>query len=128
MRPDGSNPCRHIERFRELPRERYLSMDEIARLGVAMNEMLASGDITPEAAAAIRLLLLTGARKNEILTIERSWIDLHRQVVNVPDRKTGKKPLYLSDAAVAVMREVFETADPDSPYLLPGRAIGKPLN
>lgn len=128
MRREGSNPCRHIERFREQPRERYLSMDEIARLGVAMGEMLASGEITPEAAAAIRLLLLTGARKNEILTVERSWIDLDRKVINLSDSKTGKKPLYLSDAAVAVVRDVLGTADPESPYLLPGRATGKPLN
>lgn len=54
-------------------------------------------------AAAVRLLLLNGARLNEILTAQRDWVDLERRVIDLPHSETGKKPIYLSDAAVAVI-------------------------
>lgn len=128
-RDQGTNPCRYVERFREAARERYLSADEIARLGAAMAEMLTVGDIYPEAAAAVRLLLLTGARLNEVLTARWDWVDLERRVIDLPDSKTGKKPLYMSDAALAVVAELGAARrDLDNPYLLPGRRRGKPLN
>lgn len=129
MRENGSNPCRHVERFREEARERYLSVAEISQLGAALTEMVDGGEIWPEAAAAIRLLLLTGARLNEILTAEWSWVDLDRRVISLPDSKTGKKPIFLSAAAVELIAELRENRrDPESPYLLPGRSKGKPLN
>ena len=62
-RPANSNPCRHVEKFKERGRERYLSEDEMARLGQALNE----ADEWPTALLAIRLLVLTGLRKSEVL-------------------------------------------------------------
>lgn len=128
-RSPGSNPCKHVEKFREQARERYLSADEIGRIGAAMEAMLKEQDIRPEAAAAVRLLLLTGARLNEILTARWDWIDLERRVIDLPDSKTGKKPIYLSDAALEVIAELKATRrDPKNPYLLAGRSKGKALN
>jgi integrase len=128
-RDQGTNPCRYVERFREEARERYLSADEIGRIGAAMTEMLAAGDIYPESAAAVRLLLLTGARLNEILTARWDWVDVERRVINLPDSKTGKKPIYLSDAALEVIAELEGARrDSNNPFLLPGRRRGKPLN
>ena len=66
LRPDGSNPCRHVKRFREEKRERFLSDDEYQRLGTVLREVEVDGSETPAAVAAIRLLMLTGCRLSEI--------------------------------------------------------------
>jgi hypothetical protein len=57
LRPDGSNPCRHVEKFAELKRERMPSPAELARLG----EALAAYDGSPYAVAAVKLLVFTGS-------------------------------------------------------------------
>jgi integrase len=66
LRPDGSNPCRLIEKFAERKRERMLSPVELARLG----EALGSFDSSPYAVAAVKLLVFTGARLGEVLGLE----------------------------------------------------------
>src|SRR5262249_40377340 len=70
IRPDGSNPCRHVSKFREARRERMLSAVELAALGDA----IAGYEGANFAAAAIRLLLLTGARRGEILGLKWAWV------------------------------------------------------
>jgi hypothetical protein len=67
-RPDGSNFCRHVERYREQHRERFLSAAELARLGDALAEAEDRGE-SPHVVAALRLLIFTGARRSEILTL-----------------------------------------------------------
>lgn len=67
LRSDGTNPCRHVERFRETKRERFLSSAEIAKIGDALAALEREGKITGAAAAAVRVLLLTGARRGEVL-------------------------------------------------------------
>ena len=64
-RPEGSNPCRHIQRYREEARERYLSVSELQRLGEALSKA-EQGVTRPQKIAAIRLLVLTGCRSSEI--------------------------------------------------------------
>ncbi len=66
LRPEGSNPCRGIRRNRRKGRERFLSDDEIRRLSATLKAHL---DRRPHEVALIRLLLLTGSRRNEILTL-----------------------------------------------------------
>lgn len=128
-REPGTNPCRHVEKFKEHARERYLSAEELIGLGKALETFAKEGRVSKEAVAAIRLLLLTGARLNEILTARRDWVDLERQVINLPDSKTGKKPVFLSEPAIEVIRQLdVEREDTKNPYLLPGRSKGKPLN
>jgi integrase len=68
LRPDGSNPCRHVEKFKENKRERYLTGDELARLGDALTEAEQAATELPSVIAAVRLLVLTGCRLSEILT------------------------------------------------------------
>ena len=129
LREQGTNPCKHVVKYKEHARERYLTADEIGALGEALDEMVASDELWEEAAGAIRLLLLTGARLNEILTIERDWIDLERRVVVLPDSKTGKKLLYLSEPAAEVIVGLLDlTRVPGSRFLLPGRHEGRPFN
>ena len=66
LRPDGSNPCRHVKRFKEEKRERFLSDEEYRRLGSALREIEQELSEPPAAIAAIRLLMLTGCRLSEI--------------------------------------------------------------
>jgi hypothetical protein len=72
LRPDGSNPCRHVEKFREGRRERFLSQAELSRPGDTLREAEQEKSCSPWVIAAIRLLTLTGARRNEILTLHGS--------------------------------------------------------
>ena len=129
MREMGSNPCKHVERFKERSRERYLTTAELSRLGQEIEKMLAAGEVYPEAAAAIRLLLLTGARLNEVLQARWAWVSFEKRTIMLPDSKTGKKDIFLSVEALKVLEWLkSHSRDPSSPYILPGRTPGKPLN
>ncbi|MFO6430275.1 tyrosine-type recombinase/integrase [Erythrobacter sp. W302b] len=128
LRPAGSNPCRHVERFKEQPRSRYLCAEELVRLGATMREMVEKGNLSPSAANAVRLLLLTGARLNEILTARWDWVDRDRCVLSLPDSKTGAKPVYLSAGALLVLDDQ-RSHSADNPYIFPGRsAEGRMIN
>jgi integrase len=102
LRPDNSNPCRHIERYSERKRERMLSQAELARLGDA----LAGYRGSPYPVAAIKLLVFTGARLGEILSLEWSWIDFERGEARLPDSKSGPKALHLPPPALAILAEL----------------------
>ncbi|MCY4551215.1 MAG: integrase family protein [Defluviicoccus sp.] len=69
--PPGGNPCRALRLYRERSRDRFLTAGEYRQLGRALGEAAAAADgsLWPSAVAAIRLLLLTGCRKGEILTL-----------------------------------------------------------
>lgn len=113
----SSNPCVHVEKNKTAKRGRVLTADEWKALG----EALATGDEHPPAIAAIRLLALTGARRNEILTARVDWID--RNCIRLPDSKTGPKVIALPAAAVAIVKEL-RTTWPFSPWLIPGSLPG----
>ena len=85
-----------MRRYRLKPRERFLSLDELKRLGFVLDH---TGDT--HAAAAIRLLLFTGARSSEITGLEWDWIRGTRAVL--PDSKTGPKAIQLPPPARAVL-------------------------
>ncbi|HME70493.1 MAG TPA: site-specific integrase [Myxococcota bacterium] len=134
LRPDGTNPCRHVERYREGRRERFLSAREMARLG----EVLAKAQreaVEPEAAiAALRLLLLLGARKSEILTLKWQFVDLERRCLRLPESKSGAKVIPLNAPAVEVLAGLAHTRDERakrneavSPWVIAGRHPGKPF-
>jgi integrase len=116
----SANPCRGIERYSEQGRERFLTSDELARLGDALRETR----IDPFAAAAIRLLILTGARLREILDAQWPHVDIERGVIFLPDSKTGKKPVYLSAAALEVLAGLSRIEG--NPYIIPGEKAGQP--
>ena len=115
LRPQGSNPCRDMRRYRTTPRERFLSLDELKRLGFVLDH---ADD--RQAAAAIRLLLFTGARSSEITGLRWDWIRGARAVL--PDSKTGPKTVQLPPPARAVLnglprqgRFVFPNRKGDGP-------------
>ena len=129
LRADGVNPCRHVERNPENKRERYLGSEEIAALGKALRDGLALQEENHYMAAAIQLLLLTGARVSEILGTRWEWVDLDRRVINLPDSKTGAKQLFLSEPAVVVIRGLSELPrSKGQPFVIRGRSIAKPFD
>jgi integrase len=102
---EARSPCEGVERYPEKGRERFLTIDELGRLGGALTAFEANGGC-PFSAAAIRLLALTGARLREVLDAQWQHVDLGRGMIFLPDSKTGKKPIYLSAAAQAVLADL----------------------
>lgn len=138
--PDGKNPARGIERFREDGRERFLSTDEMKRLGKAMVEAETIGlphsaseskhapksknrtIYGPHAVGAIRLLLLTGCRLREVLDLEWSSVDAVRGLLFLPDSKTGRKTVVLASAAQEVLKGLPRVGR----FVIAGRNAGMP--
>lgn len=120
LRLPGSNPCRHIERYEEKPRSRYLSVEELKALGAALEAMSVDKTLSASASNAIRLLLLTGARLNEVLGAEWQWVDYKRKLIALPDSKTGAKPVFLSEAAITILKQQKAIAG-NSTFIFPGR-------
>jgi integrase len=119
--PRWENPCRFIERNPETKRERYLSREELDRLGDALRQAEEKG-AHPSAMLAIRLLALTGARKSEILTLKREWVDFQRGLAFLPTSKTGQKVLPLGEAALFLIQEAAEKVG--NPYVCWGEGAG----
>ena len=119
---EGYNPARGIERYPERPRERFLSPEEIGRLGAALHG--AEGRFDVWSLAAIKLLLLTGARLREVLDARWEQLDVARSCLFLQDTKTGPRPLYLNSAALAILDALPRA--PGNPYIIPGRGGGAP--
>ena len=133
--PRGTNPARDITHFREQARERFLSMEELARLGDALREAEIAGSFLPAPIAALRLLLLTGCRVGEILHLRWEYVDFERGLLLLPDSKTGRKPVVLNAPALQVLASlprvgsfVIYGDDPERPRAdlnRPWRAVAK---
>lgn len=102
-RDPNSNPCRLIKKYREKSRQRFLSNEELERLGSVLSDLEARGEESPFVISAIRLLLLTGARLGEVLPLEWKYVDLQRSLIALPDSKTGQKTIFLNAAATATL-------------------------
>jgi integrase len=145
--PEGHpNPARKIKRYRESARERFLTSDELARLGDVLHEGETIGlpytldgavskharkpenrrvVLDPFATAAIRLLILTGARLREILNAQWAQLDLERGILFLSDSKTGRKPIYLGPAALSVLTALPRLAG--NPHIIAsGMRDGRP--
>jgi integrase len=121
LRPDGSNPCRHVPKYREVKRERYLSQIELQHLGQVLSEAEQDGSETPYVVAAFRLLLLTGCRLGEIQTLQ--WKFITGDGMELPDTKTGARRIPLPQAARAVLSTLPRL--PGNPYVIAGKMPGK---
>lgn len=102
IRPEASNPCRRIQKYKESSRDRFLSTDELNRLGKALDAAERDGE-HPSGIAIIRLLLLTGCRRNEILTLQWSFVDFEHGCLRLPDTKTGAKVVHLGPPALDLL-------------------------
>lgn len=142
--PEGFNPTRAVKRFKEQGRQRYLSDEELARLGnvlhLAETEGLpwtikATGDRLKHVAKdnqtiiypshvtnAVRLLLMTGCRLREILHLQWKEVDLGRGLLFLPDSKTGRKTVILNRSAIAIL----EAMDHTDRHVIPGDIPDQP--
>jgi integrase len=140
------NPVRGIEKNAEKGRERYLTHKELARLGEALRLAETTGlpwtvdedkptanhapkepnrrtVLDPFAVAAIRLLIFTGARVGEILNARWDQVDFQRGILFLADSKTGRKPVYLSTATVAVLSNLPKVEC--TPFIIAGAKPGE---
>lgn len=126
LRPDGSNPRKHIKKYPEEKRERFFSAAELRRVGEVLREMEVEGVEQPSAILAVRLLILTGCRLNEIMTLKWEYVDFTDKVLRLPDSKTGAKVVHLGQPAV----ELLKTAEriEDNPWVVTGTLEGKRLS
>jgi integrase len=125
LRSDGSNPVRHVKKYREDKRERYLTGQELQQLGAALTDAQTKRTESPFAIAAIGLLVLTGARLTEILTLRWAHVDLENGVLRLPDSKTGAKLIYLNDAATKLLRTMPRIQG--NHYVIAGKKAGARL-
>ncbi len=124
VRPDNSNPCLHVEKYSEKARERFLSTRELKKLGRTLAVVERAGN-APYVVAAIRLLLFTGARLGEILSLRWDYVDFEAQCLRLPDSKTGAKTIALSAPALQVLADVPRMAD--NPHIICGSKAGAAL-
>ena len=101
--PEGGNPCRFVKKYRSRSCERFLSEQEFRRLGRVLSEVESEGKVSRSGVAALRLLMLTGCRRNEILTLRWEDIDLGAGEIRLRDAKTGARQVALSPAARKVL-------------------------
>ncbi len=103
MAPPGRNPCRHVRYYREASRERFLTPEEFRHLGAALKRLEAEDSMMPSAIAALRLLMLTGCRSDEILSLKWDDVDRTSRVLRLRDAKTGPRMVPLTRAAMKVL-------------------------
>lgn len=125
LRPDGTNPRRHIKKYPERKRERYFSSAELQAIGRVLGEMEEERIELPSAIAAVRLLLFTGCRLGEIMTLRWEYVDLPSKLIRLPNSKTGAKEVHLGNAAIAVLEQITPAAD--NPFVIEGRNAGAHL-
>jgi integrase len=109
------NPTRGVERFKTVRKERYLSEREIAALAEALAEFEREDERYGVMADSVRLLMLTGCRKSEILTLQWDFVDWTKGCLRLPESKTGAKVVPLADDAIAVLKRRWdETRKPEA--------------
>ena len=115
-RSEGSNPCVGIKRYRRRGREGFLTADDIRRLGEVLDRHEADH---PQIVAIVRLLLLTGCRKSEIVTLK--WSFYREGKLFLPDSKVGPRTVWLSSAA----RDVLDALPRKAAWVFPSPYTGR---
>lgn len=124
LRPDNTNPCRSVKKYKEHYRTRYLSKVELEALSKTLKELEPTYS-NPCHIAMLRLLLLTGARVNEIRTAKWEWIDFDQRLLLLPDSKTGKRVIFITDPVLTVLNSLPRING--YPYILFGNKKEEPM-
>ena len=125
MTPPRRNPCRSVRLYKKVRRERFLTSDEYRRLGRVLDEAETTGGFLPFGIAAIRLLLLTGCRKNEIVTLRWDDIDRTAGEIRIRDAKTGARRIPLTPAVEWVLAGIPRIEG--NPWVITGKLPGDHL-
>lgn len=126
LRPDGSNPRKYIKKYPEEKRERFLSAGELRRLGEVLCEMQDERIERPSAILAVRLLILTGCRLGEIMTLRWDYVELPAKALRLPVSKTGAKTVLLGQPAVELLLSAERTDG--NPWVIAGTIEGQRLS
>jgi integrase len=125
LRDKNTNPAVGVEKFKEKSRERFLSARELGRLGIALARAERKQTETPWVLAAIRLLIFTGMRRNEVLGLRWQHVNTDRAMLSLPESKTGSRAVYLSAPALAVLTSLPRVAK--NPFVIVGEKAGRHL-
>jgi integrase len=120
-RADGSNPCRHVPKYPEKQRERFLSKEEIAQLWGVLDSRLSRSVESVYVVAAFKLLILTGCRLREIQTLR--WENVKGPHIDLPDSKTGRRIVPLNDLAQDTLAAIPRLMG--NPYVICGLLEGE---
>lgn len=127
IRQNNSNPAAGIERYPEQKRLAFMGKEEIEALGNAFISLEQHGytdpatgkktSFDPFIGAALKILMLTGARCMEILSLKWEYLDKTRGIANLPDSKTGAKAIHIPEPAFAILDSLPRLNE----YCFPGR-------
>jgi integrase len=117
------NPASGVKKPAVRKMQRFLSEAELRRLADELNLEDDAG-APPHPLAAIRLLALTGCRRGEIVGLRWRNVDFERRLLHLEDSKTREKIIYLSPAAVDVLREIPRVQGND--FVIAGTLAGRP--
>ena len=123
--PPGGNPCRFVAKYRMRRLERFLTEEEFRRLGRTLDALEAEGRVPVHAAAALRLLMLTGCRRSEIMTLPWEDVYLEANEIRLRDSKTGPRVMPLSPGAARLLASL--PRDAGNPWVIAGRKPGTRL-
>ena len=121
-RKAGTNPCRSVRSYKSQRRERFLSRAEYRTVGRVLREAESDGSVWPPAVAAIRLLMLTGCRRGEVVTLQWDDVDRAAAHLRLRDSKTGARFVPLTDEAMEVLDGIEPV--PGNPWVFPGKKPG----
>ena len=116
------NPVHGVKTFKAKKHERFLSPVELGRLGEVLAATEVEG-INPMAINAIRLLVMTGCRRGEILSLEWKHIDFERSCFRLPDTKIGARIIPVGAPVLKLLGKIPQVRG--NPYVLPGDTKGK---
>jgi integrase len=116
----GTNPARFVKKFKEESRQRFLDLGELERLGQELDDSDARTIEEPQVTAAIRLLLLTGCRLDEIRTLKWDHVDWERGFLRLPDTKTGHSIRPLGQHVLGYLANLRKRSN--SEWVIPGKA------
>jgi integrase len=101
-----TNPAKWIRPYREKSKKTHLNEFNLHTIWTVINKLEIINKICIVASNALRMLMLTGARKNEILTMKWEHVDFINQRFTVPDSKTGPKEIYLTDKTIDIVNSI----------------------
>ena len=105
----NSNPCKHIDRYKENQRDVYLTMEQIEKVGLVFKELEKHHSVYM--IAALKMLLFTGRRTGEILTLRWEYLDFENSKMHLPDTKTGAKTFHLSSTIKQLLLSLPNTKE-----------------
>lgn len=121
-RPKNSNPCRGIKKYPEKKKERFLTWEELERLDNIIKQQESLNTTSPYSLSAIRMLMYTGCRLSEILTLQWADVFIDEGYLHLKDSKTGERKVPLNDSAKSILASL--KAEKGNPYVFVGEKPG----